>query len=187
MAEEAKWYVKTDDGSVYGPATVSTLISWAQTGQVLPLHELYSDRRHWIPAPEMKELEMKWMIELEPGKIFGPFNRALVIQVFKDGSAPAGSKAYRLHEYPIDQDPPPKVVVKVVEKVVEKEKPSFWSIFKKKPAEKKSIFSGMDRTKLLALEAAAQREIMRSRQMKADYQKRLAYSGKSDTVVGRSV
>lgn len=187
MAEETKWYVKTEDGKVYGPATVSTLVSWARTGQVLPLHELSSDRRHWSPACEMKELEMKWMIELEPGKIFGPFNRALVIQVFKDGSAPAGSKAYRLHEYPIDQDPPPKVVVKVVEKVVEKEKSSIWSIFKRKPAEKKSFFAGMDRTKLIALEAAAQREIMRSRQMKADYQKRLEYAGHAGTATGRSV
>ena len=68
---------------------------------------------------------MKWLVETEPGKVFGPFNRALVVSLFSRGAVPADAKAYRLHELPVDRDPPPVVkevpVEKVVEKIVEKE------------------------------------------------------------------
>lgn len=168
---EKKWYVKTEDGKVYGPASVLTLVSWAKTGQIMPFCQLSQDRRTWIDAPTMPELEMKWLVETEPGKVFGPFNRAVVIQVVKDGMAPEGTKFYRLHEYPIDQDPPPKV--KIIERVVEKEaqRGSFWSLFKRrKPEQKKSVFAGLDRSQLIALEAAARQEMMRKRQLAVQQQ-----------------
>ena len=58
---------------------------------------------------------MKWLVEVSPGDVFGPFHRELVISLFKNGTVPPTARAYRLHEFPIDQDPPP------VEKIVEKE------------------------------------------------------------------
>ena len=61
---------------------------------------------------------MKWLVETEPGKVYGPFNRAVVIKLFKDGVVPEGAKAYSRHEFAVDQDPPP--VEKIVEKIVEK-------------------------------------------------------------------
>jgi hypothetical protein len=70
----------------------------------------------------MPELEMKWLVEAEPGKVFGPFNRALLVSLFANGSIPKNAKTYRLHELPVDQDPPPVVVEKIVEKPVEVEK-----------------------------------------------------------------
>ena len=75
----------------------------------------------------LARLEMTWLVETEPGKVFGPFNRAVVIQLFKDGTLPASTKAYRLHEFAIDEDRPPETrvievpVERVVEKIVEKE------------------------------------------------------------------
>jgi hypothetical protein len=163
----------------------------------------------------MPELEMKWLVEAEPGKVFGPFNRALVVTLFANGSLPKNSKVYRLHELPVDQDPPPVVVEKIVEKPVEKivekivEKPVEKIVEKivekevrvEVPVEKivekvvekiveveppprtgivvpdvadpvgnvppavspKSIFGKLDRTRLAALEAAAQRELSKGR------------------------
>ena len=76
----------------------------------------------------MGELEMKWLVELEPGKPLGPYNRKYLVASIADGSLPAETKAYRLHEFPIDEDPPPTVVEKEVirevpvEKIVEVEK-----------------------------------------------------------------
>ena len=65
---------------------------------------------------------MTWLVETEPGKVFGPFNRAVVSGLFKGGSVSASAKAYRLHEFAIDEDPPPveKIVEVPVEKIVEK-------------------------------------------------------------------
>ena len=222
-ANSKYWFVRTADGSVYGPATVETLVEWAKDGRIDPSGFVSRDRLKWDPAQLMPELEMKWLVEAEPGKVFGPFNRALLVSLFANGSVPKSAKAYRLHELPVDQDPPPVVVEKIVEKPVEKivekivevpvekivekivevpvEKIVEKEVRVEVPVEKivekvvekvveveppprkgivvpdvadpvgnvppavspKSIFGNLDRTRLAALEAAAQREISKGR------------------------
>ena len=123
MADSSKreWYVRTADGRVYGPADVASLVAWARDGRIEPTGFVSRDRLSWTPAQLMPELEMKWLVETEPGKVFGPFNRALVVSLFSRKSVPDCAKAYRLHELPVECDPPPVEVEKIVEKVVEKE------------------------------------------------------------------
>ena len=123
MSDEKKsWYYRGEDGNVYGPADKSSLVEWAETGRVLPTGFLSEDRVSWMPAQLMPELAMKWLVETEPGKFFGPFNRVLLVKMANSGSIPSGANVYRLHELPVADDPPPveKVVEKVVEKIVEK-------------------------------------------------------------------
>jgi len=121
FSEKKEWFVRTEEGSVYGPASVDTLIEWAKDGRVEPTGFLSKDRISWTPAQMMRELEMKWLVEFELGKVFGPFNRAFVSQLFRNGAVADDTKVYRLHEFGIDEDQPP--VEKIVEKVVEVEKP----------------------------------------------------------------
>ena len=118
MVDERKWYVRTEDGKVYGPADVTSLSLWAQDGRIEPAAFVSQDRKSWVPAQLMSELEMKWLVEVEPGKVFGPFNRAVVIRLSREGELPHEAKIYRLHEFAITEDPPP--VEKIVEKIVEK-------------------------------------------------------------------
>ena len=119
MNDRKEWYVRMSDGNVYGPADVAALVSWAEDGRVDPSSSLSKDRIKWTPAQLMPELEMKWLVEIEPGKPLGPYNRKFLIVSCADGSLPATAKVYRLHEFPVDQDPPPVVVEKIVEKRVE--------------------------------------------------------------------
>ena len=119
MNDRKEWYVRMSDGNVYGPADVAALVSWAEDGRVDPSSSLSKDRIKWTPAQLMPELEMKWLVEIEPGKPLGPYNRKFLIASYADGSLPATAKVYRLHEFPVDQDPPPVVVEKIVEKRVE--------------------------------------------------------------------
>ena len=200
-----EWYVRTADGQVYGPADVASLVSWAADGRIEPTGFVSRDRINWTPAQLMPELEMKWLVETEPGKVFGPFNRALVISLFSRKAVPEGAKAYRLHELPVECDPPPveveKIVEKVVEKIVEKEVRVEVPVEKvvekivEVPVEKivekvievvppartgivvedapdpvgiappvrspGAIFGNLDRNRLAALEAAAQRELVK--------------------------
>ena len=118
-----EWYVRMSDGNVYGPADKASLVSWAEDGRIDPSSSLSKDRIKWTPAQLMGELEMKWLVELEPGKPRGPYNRKFLIASHADGSLPDMAKTYRLHEFPVDQDPPPTVVEKIVEKEVVKEVP----------------------------------------------------------------
>ena len=119
MANEKSWYVRTEDGKVYGPADIGALVEWAKDGRIEPTSFVSQDRKSWMPVQLMPELEMKWLVEVEPGKVFGPFNRAVVIDLFRKGSAGKSAKAYRLHEFDVAEDPPP--VERIVEKEVVKE------------------------------------------------------------------
>ena len=123
---EDKWYVRSEEGSVYGPADAGTLVSWAEEGRINATGFVSRDRKSWIPAQLMDELQMKWVVEAEPGKFFGPFNRVFLVKIHKAGEIPEGAKIYSRHDLPPDQDPEPvKVEVpveveKIVEKIVEK-------------------------------------------------------------------
>lgn len=114
------WYVRSSDGQVYGPTDRSSLVVWAEEGRIEPSGFVSRDRKEWIPAQLMPELEMKWVVEAEPGKFFGPFNRKMIIRLASSGSLPAGAGVYRRHELAVDKDPPPVTVEKRVEVPVEK-------------------------------------------------------------------
>ena len=167
MANERTWYVRTEDGKVYGPADIGALVEWAKDGRIEPTSFVSQDRKSWTPVQLMPELEMKWLVEVEPGKVFGPFNRAVVIDLFRKGSAGKSAKAYRLHEFDVAEDPPP--VEKIVEKVVEVPPPARTELVvaevvepaadRPPPMAPGSIFGNVSREKLVALEAAARREL----------------------------
>ena len=125
-AKSKEWFVRSHEGKVYGPTTLRTLAVWAEEGRVEPGGFVSNDRKSWTPAQLLPALEMKWIVEPEPGKFYGPFNRKLVSSLSKSGGIPPGANIYRKHELEIDEDPPPvkveveKIVEKIVEKVVEK-------------------------------------------------------------------
>ena len=126
MNERESWYVKGSDGQVYGPADMASLVVWASEGRIEPNGFVSRDRRSWILAPRLPELEMRWVVETEPGKYYGPFNRQVVNRLAANGSIPQGAFVYRRHLLPVDRDPDPVrvevpvEVEKVVERVVEK-------------------------------------------------------------------
>ena len=133
------------------------------------------------------------MIDGNPLILNPTFNREVVIRLFKDGSVSKGAKAYRLHELPVDEDPPPqivekivetevrvevpveKIVERVVEKIVEVEPPARTELVVPEVVEPVdnappvkspgSIFGGMNRSKLAALESAARRELAMGRHL----------------------
>ena len=114
------WYVKSEEGKVYGPATVESLLTWAKDGRIQPTGFLSQNRIDWQPSYLMPELEMKWFVEPEPGKAFGPFNREFVDHLLADGSAGPDAKVYcQPEEADEAEEPAEKVVEKVVEKIVE--------------------------------------------------------------------
>ena len=113
------WYVRSEEGAVYGPASSASLLDWVEDGRVTPSGYVSKDRINWVPPQTLPELEMKWLIETELGKYFGPFHRELVKQLVADGSVPSDARIYCAWEIPVDKDPDPVVVEKIVEKPVE--------------------------------------------------------------------
>ena len=75
MENAREWYVKTADGNVYGPADVASLVKWAEDGRIDYSVSISKDRVSWSPAHLMLELAMDWLVEGEPGRVLGPYNR----------------------------------------------------------------------------------------------------------------
>lgn len=129
MNGREEWYVRSPDGQVYGPTDRASLVEWAGEGRIEPAGAVSRDRRTWILAPRMPELEMDWVVETEPGNYFGPFNRKVVARLTESGAIPEGSAIYcrqnpartkkRAPARKSSQAPVEKVVEKIVEKRVE--------------------------------------------------------------------
>jgi flagellar motor protein MotB len=92
-----QWYVKIDDGTIYGPVDTETLKAWAAQGRVEPTSELSSDQEHWFPAERMRELQMDWVAALPDGSTYGPFNICLLPELRKDGVLPAEATLRQRH------------------------------------------------------------------------------------------
>ena len=138
MENAREWYVKTADGNVYGPADVASLVKWAEDGRIDYSVSISKDRISWTPAHLMKELAMEWLVEVEPGRVVGPYNRRYLIASHQQGALPPDARIYRRHEFAVDVDPTPSAIEKVVEKIVEKkvEVPVEEIIVKEVPVEK---------------------------------------------------
>ena len=146
MTESTEWYVKTDDGKVYGPADQKTLVVWAKEGRIEPTSHLSHDRANWSPAPLLPALGMKWIVETELGRLFGPFHHDVVSRLINEKLVPPTARIFRLYDGEQEHGE-----VAVVEP---KPLPTGTVVTKKK-----SIFSGVEASKLAALEIAARREL----------------------------
>lgn len=123
MNKSKKWYVRTADGNVYGPANMASLVKWAEDGRVDASGFVSNDRITWIPSQLIEELSMTWLVEIEPGRVRGPYNRKFLVASSANGSLPASAKIYRRHDLPVGEDAPPEIVEKIVVKEVIKKVP----------------------------------------------------------------
>ena len=136
MNNSKEWYVRTADGNVYGPADMASLVKWAEDGRVDASGFVSNDRITWIPSQLMEELAMTWLVEIEPGRVRGPYNRKFLVASSADGSLPASAKIYRRHDLPVGEDSPPEIVEKEVIREVPVEKIVVKEVIKEVPVEK---------------------------------------------------
>lgn len=164
MAQEDKnWYVRSADGGVYGPASRASLVAWAKEGRISPSSCVSHDAKNWIPAETLADLEMDWVVEVAPGRLFGPYNRDALVGLKKRGAIPENAVFYRKHTKSIEKSE----IKEVLEPEIVDSEPM------KSPADYRGlspvegsrglspggIFKGVDRDRLMALEAAARREL----------------------------
>ena len=142
MTSEPNWFVKTDDGKVYGPADIAKLVEWAKEGRIESTSSVSRDRVKWSPAQLMKELEMNWIVETEPGKLFGPLNREVISRLINDKAILPSARIYRLYDGG-------------------EERGALMVVEPRRVAEPRSsaLFRGANREQLSALEAAVRREL----------------------------
>lgn len=96
MADSGAWYLKMNDGTVYGPADLNRLQAWARGGRVAPSGQISSDLKSWVPASRMPELGMEWLVEVEQGQYYGPFHPDVIRDLIAQKRIPASARQFRL-------------------------------------------------------------------------------------------
>ena len=96
MADSGTWYLKMDDGTVYGPADLKRLQAWAREGRIGSSSQISSDRKSWTPASLLPELGMEWIIEVGQGEYFGPFHPDVIRDLIAQKRVPASARRFRL-------------------------------------------------------------------------------------------
>ena len=97
MATEAKeqtWKVKAEDGSVFGPASMATLLAWARDGRLAASHVISTDGKTWTPVASHPDLAMNWIAEISPGKFYGPIHRDALDELVRNGTIGADAPQY---------------------------------------------------------------------------------------------
>jgi len=83
------WWVKKEDGEVFGPVTLDELRSWAIEGRVVHGDLVSRDRETWESADGMGELGMKWVVVFPGGDQVGPMHIGAVAELMIEGSVQA--------------------------------------------------------------------------------------------------
>lgn len=72
--DDDKWYLlKVSDNEIFGPAPLGQFRIWASEAKISPLDRIsHDDRKTWLRAPMIPELQMDWLIEMPDGFLYGP-------------------------------------------------------------------------------------------------------------------
>ncbi len=89
------WYVKNDDGKVFGPADDAKILSWVKEGRIDPFAGVSNDLKTWKLASLEPSFEMDWIIENDPGQFYGPTHRAVVDDLVNSGALSSSCRIYR--------------------------------------------------------------------------------------------
>ncbi len=89
--------MRAADGTVYGPVDLQALKEWGLQGRIEPEDEISSDGQNWIPAESLPDLEMDWLVRLEDGALYGPFNLALLPGLVANGDIPESAALEHRH------------------------------------------------------------------------------------------
>lgn len=98
------WKVRAEDGTEFGPATMATLLAWARDGRLAPENVISADGNAWTPVAAHPELAMNWIVEIEPGKFYGPIHQDALRELVRSNQlkkdAPQFVRALSLNDSP---------------------------------------------------------------------------------------
>jgi len=74
------------DREIHGPTSLENLRSWASEAKISPLDKLSNDnRKSWVRAPMVPELQMDWLIEMPDNYLYGPTNIGTIQEFLATG------------------------------------------------------------------------------------------------------
>ena len=199
--DSPSWYLRTQD-ETFGPETEEKLVEWARLGRIQPGQEISDDNIVWRRVEDVPFLDMRFSIDIGDGNPRGPFNRAAAEALLASGRLPPTASLVetrepfaddvqeeeepKAQESVAEKEPEPRVVEKVVEKVVEVPVEKVVEKIVEVPVEKvvEKIVEKVvvDETRVKELEGLLEEE----RRHTADLQKRIDETSKSASAAARA-
>ena len=86
MDDTSKWFLmKQADGAIFGPMPLRQLRQWALDACISPLDKVSNDEINWMKAPMLPELDMDYLLEVEPGLFYGPTTIGAIREFLTNG------------------------------------------------------------------------------------------------------
>lgn len=92
------WYLRIEDGTIYGPSPLHELQSWAEQGRIAARHELSRDRKSWTLAYKVPELMLDCLVLFPDGELIGPFHYTTAEEMLAEGSIQENDIFVRYYE-----------------------------------------------------------------------------------------
>ena len=86
-----EWYLQKANGEVFGPVPTAALRQWAASGRIAPDDQVSTDQESWMPAVDLPDLGLDWMVELGPENLYGPFHLLALGDLIREGSVPGSA------------------------------------------------------------------------------------------------
>ena len=81
-----EWYLKKEDGDIYGPVAIQNLTHWSTEGRLSPQDQVSTNKESWQPVSELPELGMDWLVHLPGGEEYGPMHMMALAHLVDDGA-----------------------------------------------------------------------------------------------------
>lgn len=79
------WYLRKDNGKLYGPVSLDELKSWVAFGRIAPDDQVSQDRETWMYAANLDALQMDWVLRFPDGTEYGPLHVMSLREMLEDG------------------------------------------------------------------------------------------------------
>ncbi len=86
----AQHYLRTPEGTIYGPVDIATLCMWATDARIIPGCFLSVNRSSWTPVEAHPELRLNWSVQFDDGTTYGPLNLLAIWILAAESSIPKG-------------------------------------------------------------------------------------------------
>ena len=90
MQAVAQHYLRTPEGTIYGPVDIATLCMWATDARIIPGCLLSVNRSSWTPVESYPELRLNWSVQFDDGTTYGPLNLLAIWVLAAESSIPKG-------------------------------------------------------------------------------------------------
>jgi hypothetical protein len=94
MAKSTEWHlIKNFDQTEFGPFDLDTIVEMAKEAKINPLDRFSNDnKKSWLRATQVPELEMDWLVEMPDGFLYGPTNISAIQDFILSGELDGDSK-----------------------------------------------------------------------------------------------